>query len=130
MKLLRYTLAFLLLAGLACAAGLDGKWAFETTGGAGKKATAPATFVTTLDLKSDGAALKGTVTIGGRRRDTTMDIQNGKIDGANVSFTTVQKTRKAEQKTTWTATLVGDELRGTMQREGTKRGRPFTAKRK
>ena len=44
-------------------------------------------------------------------------------------FVTINKTKKGEQKVIWTATLDGDQLRGTRTRKGAKRSVPFTAKR-
>jgi len=121
---------FLLLvfAAAALAAGIDGKWVAEMKAGGKKKAEAAAAQVT-LDLKSEGNQLTGTVSAPGRKRASTLAIKDGKIEGNRFSFTTVQQTRKGENKMQWQGTLEGDQLKGTRGKEGGKRGAPFTAKR-
>ena len=67
---------------------------------------------------------------GGKKRSGTAQIQDGKIEGNQFSFTTVQiSKKKGEQKETWQGTVDGDTLQGTRSRAGGKRGQPFTAKR-
>jgi len=58
-------------------------------------------------LHQDGAALTGTVE-GGGRGDTPVSIQDGKVDGANISF--------AVGNVTYTGTLRGDNIE--LQRSG------------
>jgi hypothetical protein len=118
----------LLLGGLAMAAGIDGKWSMEMTMRGGKDKAKEVTVKTTLDLKSDGAKLTGTVSndAGGRVRESP--VQDGKIEGNKFSFTTTQKTRDGEVKVTWEGTLEGNELKGERKIEGRSRGVPFTAK--
>jgi hypothetical protein len=114
------------------AASIDGKWVAEVKAKAGKKkGGGERTTAIAFDLRSSGDALTGIVTSGGRRRDRSMEIRDGRIEGDSFSFTTVQKNRKAkaERKWTWKATLQGDELRGIRSREGARRGVPFTARR-
>ena len=113
----------------AAAADIDGKWVFESKAAAGKKGGGDAVTVkTTLDLKANGNVLTGKVSMGGRRRDTTADVKDGKIDGNKFSFITVVSGRKGDQKVTWSGTVQGNELRGERAREGAKRGQPFVAK--
>jgi len=119
-----------LVCGAAMAADITGKWAAE------RKMKTPdgeeRTITSTLDLKADGAKLTGTVTTsfgqGGQGR--TVEIQDGKIDGNKISFTTVQQGRNGEMKMKWEATVEGNEMKGTQAREGAPEGRsfPFTAK--
>lgn len=115
---------------IASAAAIDGKWVAKFEMKAPKKQGGETrTVEITLDLKSDGTTLTGTVTGGPGRRAPTLTIENGKIEGNKFSFTTVQKGRKAETKFLWEGTLSGDELKGTRTAEGRRRGVEFTAKR-
>ncbi len=126
---LRTLILFLLAIGLASAAAIDGTWTTEMKMRGGKKGGGQDRTVTvTLNLKSDGNTLTGTVNGGGKKRGSAQ-IQDGKIDGNQFSFTTVQTSKKGEQKQTWRGTIDGDTLTGTRSREGGKRGQPFTAKR-
>lgn len=115
------------IACVAAAAGIDGKWVADMKMPAGKKGGEAQAVQITFDLKANGNALTGTVSTPGRRRAGSMQIQDGKIDGNQFSFTTVQKTKKGEQKVEWKGTVEGDQLKGT--RGGGRRGVPFTAKR-
>jgi hypothetical protein len=127
---LRTLILFGLAAVLASAASLDGTWNSEMKMRGGKKGGGQEQTVTvTLNLKTDGDKVTGTVVSGGKKRSATAQIQDGKIEGNQFSFTTVQKTKKGEQKLTWHGTIEGDQLQGTRAREGGKRGQPFTAKR-
>jgi hypothetical protein len=58
-----------------------------------------------------------------------MAIQNGKIEGDRISFTTVQKGKNGDQIFVWEGTLQGDQISGERRRDGAKRGLPFVAKR-
>jgi hypothetical protein len=129
MRRLPVLLLLLCSAVLASAAAIDGKWLSELKMPAGKKGGEARTVQMTLDLKSDGNKLAGTVSIPGRRRTQTMDIRDGKVDGNKFSFTTVQQTRKGENKLEWRGSVEGGQLTGTRGREGARRGQPFTAKR-
>ena len=77
-------LCVLLLSGalIAAAASIDGKRVAKIEG---RKATQEIV----LDLKADGDRLTGTVASGRRMRAVT--IQDGKIEGDQLSFTTVTK---------------------------------------
>ena len=83
----------------------------------------------TFNLKADGNKLTGTVTSGAGKRNRSAEIVDGKIDGNQFSFTTVQNSKKGEQRQERRGTLEGDTLQGTRSRAGGKRGQPFTAKR-
>ena len=123
--------AFVLIAGVALAAAVDGKWAgeskFKTRDGEER------TITFTMELKSDGAKLSGTVIQqamgGGEPRP--VDIQEGKLEGNKFSFITVVETPNGERKTKWEGTVDGDAITGTRAREGAPDARvtPFTAKR-
>jgi hypothetical protein len=127
---LRTLILFCLAVGLASAAGIDGTWTSEMKMRGGKKGGgADRTVTVTLNLKTDGDKVTGSVRSGGKKRSGTAEIQDGKIDGNQFSFVTVQKSKKGEQKQTWKGTIDGDTLQGTKSREGGKRGQSFTAKR-
>ena len=123
----RTLILFLLAACLASAAAIDGAWTSEMKMKGGKKG-GDRTVTITLNLKSQGDQLTGTVVSGGKR-SRSAQIQDGKIEGNRFSFTTVQTTKKGEQKQEWRGTIEGDTLQGTRSRAGGKRGQPFTAKR-
>ena len=77
MKFYRGLAAFLLLAASAFAADVDGKWA-------GMVSTPMGDIPVAFTFKADGATLTGTTTgIDG----SDVAIKDGKIDGANISFT-------------------------------------------
>jgi hypothetical protein len=121
-------LATALLAGTLLAGTIDGKWKAEAE--AKSKKGKSATITTVFDLKSDGGKLTGTVTTGRGRKDVTMDIKGGKIEGDSFQFTTVQTNKKkGEVKMEWNGSLSGDELKGTSKLGGKRRGTEFTAKR-
>jgi hypothetical protein len=112
----------------ASAADIDGKWTFESKAGGGKKGGGPTTIQNTLDLKSAGNALTGKAIAAGKKRDTTAEIKDGKIEGNRISFVTVVSGRKQEQKFSWTGTLQGGQLQLTRTRDGAKKGQSYTAK--
>jgi len=118
---------FCLFSLVAAAAPIDGAWAGEMKSG-GKKGGGQVSPMT-LNLKSDGQQLTGTVSMarGKKGRSTPVTIQDGRIDGNSFSFTTVHTTKKGEQRQTWRGTIDGDKLTGSTGRG--KRGTPFTAKR-
>ena len=76
MKLGTGIAAFFLLAVSAFAADVDGKWA-------GSMSTPMGDIPVAFTLKADGAMLTGTTT----GPDGDVMIKDGKIDGANISFT-------------------------------------------
>ena len=108
------------------AAGIDGKWVSERTMGRGDQQR---TMTLTLDLKSSGSTLTGTMSMTTPRGERSVDIQNGKVDGDNLSFTVVQKGRQGEMTIIYEGSVSGDDMKGTQKREGSDQTRPFTAKR-
>ena len=84
-KLLFVTTILLVVALGAFAADITGKWTFEQ---AGRQGGNPRTI--TMNLKADGSNLTGTVSGMGRGGGAAADmqIQNGKVNGSNVSFET------------------------------------------
>jgi hypothetical protein len=125
-KLITLSLMLCLVAGVALAAGIDGKWLSER-----KMSRDGQDFVIkqTFDLKSDGAKLTGTITMAfGDMEPRSMTISDGKVDGAKFSFTATMTTPNGEMKTVYTGAVEGDMLKGTAGREGAE-PRPFEAKR-
>src|SRR5580693_43343 len=92
---------------LALAADIDGKWTVQTQGRNGAQTQ-------TLTLKFDGSTLTGSLQGG---RGGAVDITEGKVDGANVSFKVTRAARNGgNQTTTYTGTLAGDDLKLTISR--------------
>ncbi len=100
------------------AADVTGKYVAEVPGRQGN------TMSTTFNLMSDGKALTGTVST--QRGD--MQISDGKVDGDNISFTTVMKMGDNEMKLTYTGKVKGDSIDFSRMREGADQSQKFTAK--
>ncbi len=116
-----------LLAGMALAGSIDGKWVSERKM---EREGQTFTIVQTFDLKSDGSKLGGTITMQfGDMEPRSVEIKEGKIDGNKFLFTTVMNTPNGEMKISYSGTVEGDTLKGTAEREGGQ-PRPFEAKRK
>jgi len=113
---------FVVLCGVAsvAAATVDGKWVAKVEARQGAQEIV-------FDLKTEGDRVTGSVARG--RKQRTLPIQEGKIQGDEVTFTTTGKGRKQEVKMVWTARVTANELKGSAKREGRRRGRPFTAMR-
>jgi len=74
MKYFAFAVAVLLMAGIAIAADVDGKWTGTIPG-----MDIPVAYT----FKADGATLTGTSS---GPENSTIPIKNGKIDGNNISF--------------------------------------------
>lgn len=121
--------AFVLLAGLAFGAAIDGKFVGERKMNRNGEEM---TITMTYDLKSDGAKLTGTVTMAfGQMEPRASEIKDGKIEGNKFSFKTVMSTPNGEFVTVYEGTVEGDTIKGTSKREGGERPpMPFEAKKK
>ncbi|HEY3835073.1 MAG TPA: hypothetical protein VGL72_00805 [Bryobacteraceae bacterium] len=127
---LRKLLLFAMSASLAFGAAIDGSWTAEIKMRGSKKTGAQdRTVEIRMNLKADGEKPTGTVISGARKKGVAAKIVDGKIDGNQFSFTTVQTTKKGQQTFEWRGTVNGDTLQGTRFRVGAKRGQDFTAKR-
>lgn len=116
-----------LLAGLAAAAAIDGKWVSERKM---ERDGQSFTIIQTFDLKADGSKLTGNLTMAfGDMEPRKMDIADGKVDGNKFSFAVTMSTPNGEFKTVYEGTVEGDTLKGTAAREGGQ-SRPFEAKKK
>jgi hypothetical protein len=110
----------------APAAGIDGHWNAEIV--RGKKASAQPAAVFSLDLKSSDGKVTGTVALAGKKRPQIQRVENGRLVGDRLTFTTSQK-GKNPVSFSWDVTLQDDQLSGSRTRDGAKRSQAFTAKR-
>lgn len=122
-------LAFALLTCVlaASAAGIDGQWNAEMTA-RGKKATAAQAKSFALSLKSQDGQVTGSVMVPGKKKSRPMNIQNAKLDGNRLTFTTVQAGKKDSVTFSWQVTVDGDQMTGTRTRDGAKKGVGFRAR--
>jgi len=113
-------LLLLSLAAGALAADISGKWSGDVPGRGGD--TTPATFT----FKVDGDKLTGTMA--GAQGELT--LQEGKVAGDQISFSTTFDAGGNTIKILYKGTLSGDQLKMTRQREGgSGQAREFTLKR-
>lgn len=109
--------AFALMATAAFAQSkVDGKWETTMQGPNGNSMTQTYTF------KTEGNKLSGTVS--GRRGDTPLE---GTVDGNKINFTVTRQTQNGEMKMTYSGTVDGDNIKGTVQVNDN--SRDWTAKR-
>ena len=100
MKKLFAMFGALALAATMYAADITGKWT-------GKMETPNGSRDVNMAFKADGATLTGSVS--GRNGDTP--IENGKIDGDNISFTVTRKFNDMEIKMNYTGKVSGDSIK-------------------
>jgi len=107
----KYLLAvgLILVAGMAFAADIDGKWVGEIPGMDGNAMKISYTF------KADGAALTGSTTSPDGK---DMAIKDGKINGNNISFSISFDMGGQEMKMDMKGVLSGDNLKLTMDMMG------------
>lgn len=103
----------------ASAADPTGTWTADVPGRQGN------TMTTTFNLKASGSALTGTVAT----QRGEMQIENGKVDGDNISFDTTMKMGDNTFKLTYKGVVKGDTIDFTREREGGQgQAQKFTAK--
>ena len=91
-------------------ADLTGKWMSEATGKGGPQ---------TYTLKQDGSTLTGTIQGG---RGGPIEIQNGKVDGDNVSFDVTRNGRDGNTMTIhYTGTVSGTTMKLSFEMMGNTR---------
>jgi hypothetical protein len=95
--------ALLVLAAAAHAADVTGKWLYEIPGRGGGTPG----ITTTLNLKSDGDKLTGTVAM----TTGAVEIRNGKVDGSNVSFEVKREVGGATMVTKYEGEVSGAEMK-------------------
>jgi len=103
-------LGLILVASMAFAAPIDGKWVGEIAGMDGAPTKVSYTF------KADGATLTGT-TSSPDGKETA--IKDGKIDGNNISFSISFDMGGQEMKMEMKGVLAGDDLKLSMDMMGT-----------
>jgi hypothetical protein len=108
-----------LLATVALAADISGKWTGDMPGRGGE--TAPATFT----FKVDGDKLTGSLT--GPQGD--IPLQEGKVAGDQISFSTTLDFGGNSIKIVYKGTVSGDQIKMSREREGSGQAREFTIKR-
>lgn len=110
-----------LLAGVALAADVTGKWNATMPGRDGQ------TREVVYNLKAEGDKLTGTTT---GFRGQELPLVDGKIDGDNLSFSTKMEFNGNSMTMLYTGKVSGDEIKFSMKREGGEQpAREFTAKR-
>jgi hypothetical protein len=113
-KLLFVTTILLVVAFVAFAADVTGKWTYEQAGRGGGPAVSR-----TITLKADGTKLTGSVPgFGppGGDPPPPVEITNGKIDGAKISFDVKMSFGDNDFVIKYEGTLSGDELKLKIQR--------------
>lgn len=120
MRLILIAGMLLLLAAGAQAAEVAGKWSGDVPGRGGD--TTPATFTFMVDGEKLTGTMKGT--------QGELPLQDGKVSGNQVSFTTTIDAGGNSIKILYKGTLSGDQLKMTRQRDGgSGQAREFTLKR-
>lgn len=89
----------------AFAADVTGKWKGESEGPNGQKRE------TTFTFEATGSTLTGTV-LGGRGGESK--IEDGKIDGDNISFSVTRSMGGNDVKVQYKGTVAGDEIKFTV----------------
>jgi len=104
MKCFSLVIGFLLLAGFALAADIDGKWAGEIIG---------QNMQIAFTFKAEGTTLTGVHIVNGQETA----IKDGKIEGNNLSFT-VTLDMGGETKIPHKGTISGDQIKMTYEMAG------------
>jgi hypothetical protein len=123
-KLLFVVTILLVVAFGAMAADVSGKWTYEQAGRQGGNPT-----TVTLTLKAAGGALTGTMSRPGRDGNAMeTPISDGKVDGNDISFKTVQSMGGNDITITYKGTVNGDSIDLSVTRPGRNGGDPMTTK--
>jgi hypothetical protein len=109
----------MLVAAVAIAADISGKWSGDMPGRGGDM------MATTFTFKADGEKLTGSMT--GPQGD--IPVQEGKVSGNQISFTTTLDFGGNSIKILYKGTVNGNEIKMTREREGSGQPREFTVKR-
>ena len=105
MKYFSFVAGFLLLAGFALAADIDGKWVGEVVGQSMEIA---------FTFKAEGTTLTGVHIVNGQETP----IKDGKIDGNNISFTVALDMGGQETKIDHKGVISGDQIKMTYEMMG------------
>ena len=121
-KLLFVTTLLFVVAFVALAADVSGKWTYQQPGRGGGDPTP-----VTITLKQDGSALTGSVPGFGRGGAApASDISNGKVDGDKVYFEVKRQGQNGETVTKYEGTVSGDSMKLKITRPGRGGGDPTT----
>jgi hypothetical protein len=129
-KLLFVTTILFVVAFVALAADVNGKWTYQRPGFNGGDPVA-----VTITLKNDGGTLTGSVPGMGRGGAPAepVAISNAKVDGDHVYFEVKRTTQRGESITKYDGTVSGDEMKLKVTSPGRGGADPttteFTAKR-
>ena len=104
-------IVLLALVSTAWAADMNGKWIAKVAGTQGQQDAE-----ITLTFKSDGAKLTGTLNNSLMPGDVA--INDGKIEGDNISFSLNRSFGQSDMKIVWKGTVSGDEIKFTRGIEG------------
>ena len=120
-KLLFVFTILLVVAFVAMAADVTGKWVYEQAGRGGGTPTQ-----VTLNLKANGTTLTGSMVRPGRGGGdpTESPISAGKIDGDSISFKVTMQMGGNEMTTDYTGTVSANELKLKIARPGRDGGDP------
>src|SRR5690242_17736063 len=125
---MKLAVAFVAFALAASAAGFDGQWNAELRAGGKKAAPArPTSFSLNLKTQENGQ-VTGTVAVPGKKKALQQPIQNAKLDGNRLTFTTARTGKNGSVTFSWQLTVDGDQMTGTRTREGARRGVTFKAR--
>jgi len=113
-KLLFVFTILLVVAFVAMAADVTGKWVYEQAGRGGGNPTQ-----VTLNLKANGSTLTGSMVRPGRGGDPMESaISEGKIDGDNIAFKVTMQMGGNSMTTEYTGAISGNELKLKITRPG------------
>ena len=116
---IQFACSLVLLAALAMAADISGKWTGDMPGRGGETAS------TTFNFKADGEKLTGSMT--GPQGE--VQLQEGKVAGTQISFSTTLDFGGNAIKILYKGTMSGDQMKMTRERDGGGQPREFTIKR-
>jgi hypothetical protein len=121
-KLLFVTTILFVVAFVAMAADVTGKWTYQQPSGRGGDPRP-----VTITLKADGATLTGSVPGFGRGGQAPpSEITNGKVDGNKIYFEVKRTGQNGETITKYEGTLNGDSLELKITRPSMNGGDPQT----
>jgi len=113
-KLLFVTTILFVVAFVAMAADVTGKWTYQQPGRGGGDP-----IPVTITLKQDGSTLTGTVPGFGRGGQAPpLEIINGKVDGDKIYFEVKRQTQNGESISKYEGTVSGDTLQLKITRPG------------
>jgi len=122
-KLLFVTTILFVVAFVAMAADVSGKWSYQRPGRGGDMMTV------TITLKQDGSTLTGSVPGFGRggQGGTPQAISNGKVDGDHVYFEVKRTNQNGDESITkYDGTVSGDSMKLKITAPGRGGGEPTT----